>query len=123
MKQRLCLHAGCPRFRLEGHRYCEKHLSDETKDEERKRQWLEKKYQHREMDPKKAKYYNSTKWKSFRARLLNERPICEMCGMDFSTEVHHIGRDYWNDNDFYDESMVRCLCKKCHSKITSQRME
>ena len=124
MKQSLCLHPCCVRYRVPGHKYCEKHMADEDKDIQRKKEWLEKKYQHRDLDSDKAKYYRSARWKKLRSEHLKEFPFCEMCG-GLADEVHHNyapGYNYHNDEDFYNPQALVSLCKKCHAKETSARM-
>ena len=61
-------------------------------------------------------YYSSKEWREIRAEVLQEEPICRICGKQPSNEVDHIipidkggTSNRWN---------LRGTCKKCHSAKT-----
>lgn len=115
--KRLCTHFGCNRFRLEGHSVCEKHLADEEAKEQRKREWLAKKYQHTQS--RAGGFYQSAEWKSLSRRLLNERKYCEFCG-EYATDVHHIRPVADFPELALDEDNLIVLCKACHARETER---
>lgn len=45
-----------------------------------------------------------------RARLIRERPICQHCGEEWATDLHHIDGDPFNRSD----ANVLMVCEKCH---------
>jgi hypothetical protein len=51
-------------------------------------------------------------------RVLDDRPICERCHMNPSTDVHEvIRRSQWRDG-IYVMDNLRALCRRCHRWIT-----
>jgi hypothetical protein len=48
-----------------------------------------------------------------RARLLEERPICEICCSDWSSDLHHKDRNPFNRND----SNALMVCEACHHNV------
>jgi hypothetical protein len=51
-------------------------------------------------------------------RVLDDRPICERCSMNPSTDVHEvIRRSQWRDG-IYVMDNLRALCRRCHRWIT-----
>lgn len=117
--RRLCCCPGCVRFREEGSKYCSVHREEyEAKEEQRKREWLARKYQHTQS--RANDFYRSPEWRKLSRRLLNERKYCEICGETYATDVHHI----FPVADFpelaLNEDNLKCLCKSCHAKITEQ---
>jgi 5-methylcytosine-specific restriction endonuclease McrA len=64
---------------------------------------------------RKAKYFNSKKWKELRARI-RERDcnMCVICGSEDRLQVHH--KTYVRfENE--DEDDLVTLCNKCHSDL------
>lgn len=45
-----------------------------------------------------------------RERLLKERPLCQLCGKAWSTDLHHIDRNPFNRAD--DNALM--VCEPCH---------
>ena len=120
MIRRLCTHAGCNRFRLEGHSVCEKHLADEEAREQRKKEWLSKKYNRQHTQSRANDFYRSPEWRKLSRRLLKERPVCEVCGMNYSADVHHRFPVADYPEMALDEDNLMCLCKSCHARITDE---
>jgi hypothetical protein len=57
-------------------------------------------------------------WAGFRADVLIERPVCEICRNALSTTVDHLdGCDY--TTQLLDRGWVRALCEECHRKRTA----
>lgn len=117
MIRKLCTHAGCNRFRLEGHSVCERHLADEEAKEQRKREYFERKYHHTQS--RAGSFYQSAEWKSLSRRLLNERKYCEFCG-EYATDVHHIRPVADYPELALDENNLVVLCKACHARETER---
>ena len=69
---------------------------------------------------------NSTAWKTLRAQVLAEEPLCRMCtarGLVVpATDVDHINNntgDYTDDNR---REALQSLCHECHSRKTAAEM-
>ena len=121
MIKKLCCHMGCPRTRLEGHRYCEKHLDDEDKDNERYTEYLKNKYtqQGSRLPEDKQAFYNTSRWRKMRRDFLKENPYCVYCG-SLADQVHHDFPEkynYYNEEEFYDVSHLVSVCAECHRRI------
>lgn len=84
-----------------------------------------------EHDKLQAQQYNKSRrvehnqrygyqWRKFRARFLNNHPLCEQCRLNGrytpSTEIHHIKP--LSEGGTNDENNLMPLCKSCHSRIT-----
>ncbi len=52
------------------------------------------------------------------ARLLTDRPICERCHAARSTDVHEL-LSRARGGSILDESNLACLCRPCHSWVTT----
>lgn len=66
-------------------------------------------------------YYKTKEWKTLRAQVLREEPLCQMCGAP-SEHVDHLehGADW--KAQFFDRANLRGLCARCHnSKSASDR--
>ena len=128
--KRLCTHPGCNRFRLDGHTVCEKHLSDEEAREQRKKEYLAKKYdwsnRQRTLNPERRKFYGA-RWRKARKLFLENHPYCSCEGCNqMAMEIHHdwpVGYDYWNEHDFYDSTHWVGLCRYHHQQISNERRE
>lgn len=67
-------------------------------------------------------YYSLTVWKSISQRLRKEHEICQLCGKNKSTEVHHIFPFMHQFEDvreevFLDKDNLICLCSDCHHQV------
>lgn len=125
-KRQLCLHVGCVNYRCQGSKYCEKHReADEAKDRQRHQEYLNRRFnfQNKTITSDRAKFYQSAKYKRLRTQFLQENPICALCRVNKATEIHHIGENYWNEEDFYDTSMWRGLCHQCHCQVSTERKQ
>ena len=64
--------------------------------------------------------YNSKKWKEIRKSYIEKHQLCECCGDEFATQVHHIKRFSTGKNKreimklAYDINNLMALCKHCH---------
>ena len=85
-----CMHIGCNRLVMQG-RYCVQHKINTQQ------------------------FRRGKDWEELRQQVLEEEPICRICGKSLSTEVEHIiplpkgPTERWN---------LRGACKSCHSKKT-----
>ena len=124
MVKRICLHAGCCSYRLDGHKYCEKHLSDETKDKQRYVDFLSRKYSREHTTSRYSDLYKSAEWKELRRRTIEAHPYCAVCGSKYGLQVHHAyapGIDYSSPEMFFNPDALEVLCTSCHNKETDRR--
>lgn len=68
------------------------------------------------------KYYSISRWKSISQELRKEHEICQLCGKNKSTEVHHIFPFMHQFEDireeiFLDKDNLICLCSDCHHQV------
>jgi 5-methylcytosine-specific restriction endonuclease McrA len=89
---RPCMHLGCRNLVPKG-RYCSLHRYDYTS------------------------YRNSKEWLALRAQVLQEEPMCRICGKEPSTEAEHIV-PLGPAGGTNDRSNLQGSCKKCHSRKT-----
>ena len=64
--------------------------------------------------------YGDAAWKRFRSWILQTRPLCEDCGREFATEVHHIVKLALRPDLRLVPSNVLALDRRCHSKRTAR---
>ncbi len=80
----------------------------------------------------RQQYYSSSEWQklSSKKREKNEETnngLCQLCGKNKATEVHHLVKFYNQDSEelrnelLLDEDNVICLCSECHHNIHSKR--
>ena len=67
-------------------------------------------------------YYSTSVWKSMSYDMRKEYPICQLCGKNKSTEVHHIFPFMHQFEDvreevFLDKDNLICLCTDCHHQV------
>ena len=67
-------------------------------------------------------YYSTSVWKSMSYELRKEHEICQLCGKNKSTEVHHIFPFMHQFEDvreevFLDKDNLICLCTDCHHQV------
>ena len=67
-------------------------------------------------------YYSLSIWKSMSYQMRKEHEICELCGKNKSTEVHHIFPFMHQFEDvredvFLDKDNLICLCTDCHHQV------
>ncbi len=60
-----------------------------------------------------------SEWQRTRRGYLAEHPICEQCGLEAATEVHHIIPKAQGGGD--DEDNLLAMCERCHRTITGRR--
>lgn len=63
--------------------------------------------------------YNTSRWRTLRARVLKENPNCAQCGSSEGLTVHHANLPKGNEEAFFDPEALIVLCKECHDRITS----
>ena len=68
------------------------------------------------------KFYSISRWKSTSQELRKEHKICQLCGKNKSTEVHHIFPFMHQFEDvreevFLDKDNLICLCSDCHHQV------
>ncbi len=52
-----------------------------------------------------------------RSRILDERPLCQVCNNAFSTDLHHVDENAFN----HDEANVLAVCEVCHHSVLHGR--
>lgn len=57
-------------------------------------------------------------WRTLRAAVLRETPLCALCRTAMASEVDHVDDDPSNN----DRSNLSALCKPCHSRKTQADM-
>lgn len=77
-----------------------------------------------ENDKKKSEkdYYSLSVWKSISQEMRKKYPVCQLCGKNKSTEVHHIFPFMHQFEDireevFFDKDNLICLCTDCHHQV------
>ena len=63
--------------------------------------------------------YKSREWRELRARVMQEEPLCALCGAP-SEHADHIehGAD-WRSR-FFDRANLRGLCSRCHNSKSAK---
>ena len=67
-------------------------------------------------------YYSLSVWKTMSYELRKKHEICQLCGKNKSTEVHHIFPFMHQFEDvreevFLDKDNLICLCTDCHHQV------
>ena len=67
-------------------------------------------------------YYSLSVWKSISYEMRKKHEICQLCGKNKSTEVHHIFPFMHQFEDvreevFLDKDNLICLCTDCHHQV------
>ena len=67
-------------------------------------------------------YYDLNQWKSISYEMRKKYQICQLCGKNKSTEVHHIFPFMHQFEDvreevFLDKDNLICLCSECHHQV------
>ena len=70
-------------------------------------------------------YYSTSIWKSMSYEMRKQHEICQLCGKNKSTEVHHIFPFMHQFEDvreeiFLDKDNLICLCTDCHHQVHSK---
>ena len=82
--------------------------------------------QKREITERKKKsqeIYNTDRWKKLRKAKLMLNPVCEICGKELATQVHHKDSFLKYENLLkrkevaYDFDNLQSLCELCHIKL------
>lgn len=100
---RLCSCIGCEELVYGSARYCDVHVQERRKREDSSR-------------PSSARRGYDAAWQKVRAAHLRTYPWCSECGKR-ANEVDH--KTPLRDGGSNDESNLRSLCKKCHSRHTA----
>lgn len=68
--------------------------------------------------PDYAGIFGTSVWTAIRRALIAIHPICEICGVNKTKEIHHIRPRFLQGTDHPRNLM--CLCMECHDVIHSQ---
>ena len=70
--------------------------------------------------------YNTHKWRQLRKSKLMNSPICEICGKELASQIHH--KDSFMKYEglkrkevAYDFDNLQSLCELCHIKIHQEQ--
>ncbi len=63
------------------------------------------------------RFYCSEHWRRFRAMIVRQRPVCEECGAEPSSHVHHVKPRRSHPELAFDESNMKAVCAGCHNRI------
>jgi len=100
---RPCAHPGCPHLvRGRNRRFCDVHQAEEWKRQDARRG-----------SPAERGY--GAQWQEARDQYLRDHPVCERCGRNAATIVHHIMRKRGGGSD--DPINLQALCRLCHAQI------
>ncbi|HDI3263904.1 TPA: hypothetical protein PMC50_002525 [Vibrio cholerae] len=64
----------------------------------------------------RAKFYSTSQWKSLSKSIRQQRPVCESCQKELTSDLDHwleISLDQEHRYAFNPKNLV-CLCKSCH---------
>jgi len=101
-----CKHPGCPG--LTHGEYCDKHAPLYPDRKRRK---------YRLKDPRPSIYARKgygPDWRRIRLAFLKAHPICEYCGRQKATQVHHILAV--REGGTYEEHNLEACCQTCHNR-------
>lgn len=84
-----------------------------------------------ERQKEKHKLYASKEWQALRLLKLQEHPMCQRCGKELATCVHHIipFMQFSTPEErklhaiYIDLSDLMSLCEKCHEEIHKELKE
>ena len=72
---------------------------------------------------------NNQKWRNLRNKKIQLNPLCEECGEQLATEVHHkIPIEYYSDKPdlmeelAYDINNLESVCHECHKMIHAKML-
>ena len=60
---------------------------------------------------------DSSRWKDLRDMCVRADPMCEMCGVSPTEDVHHIEPLVEFPGKAYDRSNLMAMCKRCHETV------
>jgi hypothetical protein len=117
MVTRTCAEPSCTGLTSGGH-FCGKHVADNYRIRKQKQADA-----HRYNRTTRA-WYGRAAWKSkLRPWKLMNDPLCEICGREAATDVHHKNgswRETGNWALFMSRENLVSACHSCHSKITAK---
>ena len=95
-----------------------------TKKQQKNSDFLSKNSNEYDILEKKSEkdYYSTSIWKSISYDMRKKHEICQLCGKNKSTEVHHIFPFMHQFEDvreevFLDKDNLICLCTDCHHQV------
>lgn len=106
----LCAYPGCNVAVRRPERRCAKHKAIH---EQRQRGRL-KERQADDARPNAADRGYDSHWRKLRLRILAAHPVCQYCGREPATEVHHVQR--LAEGGSHDPENLRALCRACHAR-------
>lgn len=60
--------------------------------------------------------YATERWKRLSMVLRARHPVCQQCGLDLTTEVHHVTPIEQAPHLAFEPSNLLCLCRQCHQQ-------
>ena len=109
MKAKICNFPSCSTLIEPDKRYCNKHMP-------------EKRVPFEGAIRSNAQYYNTTKWRSLRKKVLKDQPYCSKCGIDSNLHIHHRIPARGDEELFFNEDNLTVLCEGCHRVVTAKEI-
>ena len=103
-----CKESFCPEIVPDGFSYCSKHKH------------LESTHGFTRKNRTRLKVYGSAAWRRARTYKLSINPLCEGCGTQAATEVHHVAQARTCQEGIFNADNLQALCRSCHAR-ESQR--
>lgn len=122
MLRRICAVAGCSRLTDGKSKYCGLHQYKEA-DDRLKEQQRQDKFFSSFNTSRWHDLYCSQQWITLRDKTLQQNPICQKCGVNKATEVHHVIPHRGDLNLFYDSNNLMALCHDCHTEETRKEIQ
>jgi phage terminase large subunit-like protein len=92
-------------------------VPENTDDRERRAAY----YDQHVRDPASKAFYNSAAWKTVRAAVLAEHPVCQRCERTFALHVHHvIPLKECTPAQKTDRANLLCICQPCHNAVEAE---
>jgi len=116
--RKICSASGCSRLTEGNQKYCSLHQYLQVENDRKRAEYFASANHNLWQD-----LYNSKDWKNLRAKVLEDSPVCQKCGLNQATEVHHIIPHKGDLNLFLDPNNLAALCHSCHCEETRKEAQ
>ena len=115
MIKKLCPYPSCNTLIEPNEKYCEKHMPPKRVDNRKNPFEKAKRYN--------TEFYNTSRWRHLRKKILSETPYCVYYGMsETKLHVHHKRPPRGNEDLFFDETNCVPVCHGCHGRLTRKEI-